>query len=93
VLGGFHLAGPRESIISDTIEALGKFNLEVIAAAHCTGWRAIGALATQFGNRVVPSAATRPQILCLRQFAGRTGSQLLPKPAGSMKVESGRQLA
>jgi 7,8-dihydropterin-6-yl-methyl-4-(beta-D-ribofuranosyl)aminobenzene 5'-phosphate synthase len=63
VLGGFHLAGPTESIIPDTLEALEKFNLEVIAAAHCTGWRAIGALATQFGNRVVPSAAGKRFLL------------------------------
>jgi 7,8-dihydropterin-6-yl-methyl-4-(beta-D-ribofuranosyl)aminobenzene 5'-phosphate synthase len=28
----------------------------VIAAGHCTGWRAIGALASAFGEAVVPSA-------------------------------------
>jgi 7,8-dihydropterin-6-yl-methyl-4-(beta-D-ribofuranosyl)aminobenzene 5'-phosphate synthase len=63
VFGGFHLAGPTESIIPDTIEALDKFNLEVIAAAHCTGWRAIGALETRFGNRVVPSAVGKRFLL------------------------------
>jgi 7,8-dihydropterin-6-yl-methyl-4-(beta-D-ribofuranosyl)aminobenzene 5'-phosphate synthase len=56
VLGGFHLSGTTESIIPDTVEALGQFNLNLIAAAHCTGWRAIGALATRFKDRVVPSA-------------------------------------
>jgi len=63
VLGGFHLAGQTESIIPDTVEALGKFNLAVIAAAHCTGWRAIGALATRFGDRVVPSAVGKRFLL------------------------------
>jgi metal-dependent hydrolase (beta-lactamase superfamily II) len=48
VLGGFHLSGATESIIPDTVEALEQFNLSLIAAAHCTGWRAIGALATRF---------------------------------------------
>src|SRR5262249_3459813 len=56
VLGGFHLSGMTESIIPDTVEALEPFNLSVIAAAHCTGWRAIGALATRFKDRVVPSS-------------------------------------
>lgn len=56
VLGGFHLSGATEAIIPDTVEALDRFNLGVIAAAHCTGWRALGALTTRFGDRVVPSA-------------------------------------
>jgi 7,8-dihydropterin-6-yl-methyl-4-(beta-D-ribofuranosyl)aminobenzene 5'-phosphate synthase len=63
VLGGFHLAGPTESIIPGTVEALGEFKLAVIAAAHCTGWRAIGALAARFGDRVVPSAAGKRFLL------------------------------
>jgi 7,8-dihydropterin-6-yl-methyl-4-(beta-D-ribofuranosyl)aminobenzene 5'-phosphate synthase len=56
VLGGFHLSGATESIIPDTVEALERFNLSLIAAAHCTGWRAMGALATRFGDRFVASA-------------------------------------
>jgi 7,8-dihydropterin-6-yl-methyl-4-(beta-D-ribofuranosyl)aminobenzene 5'-phosphate synthase len=32
------------------------FDLKAIAAAHCTGWRAVGALAAAFGDAVVPSA-------------------------------------
>jgi 7,8-dihydropterin-6-yl-methyl-4-(beta-D-ribofuranosyl)aminobenzene 5'-phosphate synthase len=56
VLGGFHLSGETESIIPDTVEALEQFNLSLIAGAHCTGWRAMGALATRFKDRVVPSA-------------------------------------
>ncbi|MDA9523866.1 beta-lactamase [Bradyrhizobium sp. CCBAU 11434] len=63
VLGGFHLAGATESIIPDTVEALGKFNLDVIAAAHCTGWRALGAMTKQFGDRVVPSAVGKTFLL------------------------------
>ena len=63
VLGGFHLAGATESIIPETVEALGQFNPEVIAAAHCTGWRALGALTRQFGDRVVPSAVGKRFLL------------------------------
>jgi len=56
VLGGFHLAGANERIIPDTVGALRAFNLTTIAAAHCTGWRAVSAMSTVFGEAVVPSA-------------------------------------
>ncbi|MCC7217198.1 MAG: MBL fold metallo-hydrolase [Burkholderiales bacterium] len=56
VMGGFHLAGPNERIIPDTVEAMRPFRLTTIAAGHCTGWRATGALAAAFGDAVVPSA-------------------------------------
>lgn len=56
VLGGFHLAGTNERVIPQTVEALRRFDLSVIAAAHCTGWRAVGALESAFGEAVVPSA-------------------------------------
>jgi 7,8-dihydropterin-6-yl-methyl-4-(beta-D-ribofuranosyl)aminobenzene 5'-phosphate synthase len=60
VLGGFHLSGTNERVIPDTVEALRAFDLSVIAAAHCTGWRATGALASAFGDAVVPSAVVKP---------------------------------
>lgn len=56
VLGGFHLSGTNERVIPPTVEAMRRFGLSVIAAAHCTGWRAVGALASAFGEAVVPSA-------------------------------------
>jgi 7,8-dihydropterin-6-yl-methyl-4-(beta-D-ribofuranosyl)aminobenzene 5'-phosphate synthase len=56
VMGGFHLSGSTERIIPQTVAALGAFDLQMIAAAHCTGWRAVSALAAAFGEAVVPSA-------------------------------------
>ena len=56
VMGGFHLSGSTEKIIPETVDALRAFNLKTIAAGHCTGWRAIGALTSAFGHAVVPSA-------------------------------------
>ena len=56
VLGGFHLSGSNERIIPETVHALRAFDLKSIAAAHCTGWRAVGALAEAFGEAVAPSA-------------------------------------
>ena len=50
VLGGLHLSGINERIIPQTVSALDEFGLEVIAAGHCTGWRAMTALANAFGD-------------------------------------------
>jgi 7,8-dihydropterin-6-yl-methyl-4-(beta-D-ribofuranosyl)aminobenzene 5'-phosphate synthase len=62
-LGGFHLAGPTEAIILETVDALEAFDLQLIAAAHCTGWRALGQLARRFGDRVVQSAVGKCFVL------------------------------
>ena len=63
VLGGFHLAGPTEAIIPETVDALEAFDLQLIAAAHCTGWRALGKLTERFGDRVTLSAVGNRFIL------------------------------
>lgn len=56
-MGGFHLAGPTESAIPETVRDLGEFGLDLVIPAHCTGWRAVNALERAFGERVVlPSA-------------------------------------
>jgi 7,8-dihydropterin-6-yl-methyl-4-(beta-D-ribofuranosyl)aminobenzene 5'-phosphate synthase len=51
--GGLHLSGPNESIIGDTVEAMRAFELRAIAAGHCTGWRAVTALANAFGDKIL----------------------------------------
>jgi 7,8-dihydropterin-6-yl-methyl-4-(beta-D-ribofuranosyl)aminobenzene 5'-phosphate synthase len=56
VLGGFHLAGANEKIIPETTEALREFELSVVGAGHCTGWRAINHLERALGAAVDPSA-------------------------------------
>ncbi len=58
VMGGFHLSGPGpEKIIPETVSDLGKFNLQRIVPAHCTGWRAVTALVNLFGEAVVTPSA------------------------------------
>ena len=57
VMGGLHLAGVNEEIIRQTFEAMREFKLAAIAAGHCTGWRAMSALAVTFGNEVVAPTA------------------------------------
>jgi 7,8-dihydropterin-6-yl-methyl-4-(beta-D-ribofuranosyl)aminobenzene 5'-phosphate synthase len=53
VMGGFHLAGPNEISIPQTVEAIKEFKLHVVAAGHCTGWRAVNAMTNALGERVV----------------------------------------
>ena len=57
VVGGLHLAGANEKLIPETVAALGGFDLTFIAAGHCTGWRAINAIAQALGDgTLVPLA-------------------------------------
>lgn len=57
VMGGFHLAGPTEAVIPETVRDLGGFGLDLIIPAHCSGWRAVNALARAYGEDVVVPAA------------------------------------
>jgi 7,8-dihydropterin-6-yl-methyl-4-(beta-D-ribofuranosyl)aminobenzene 5'-phosphate synthase len=57
VIGGLHLSGSNEKIIPDTVAGLREFGLSMIAPGHCTGWRAVNALAQAFGDQaIVPLA-------------------------------------
>jgi 7,8-dihydropterin-6-yl-methyl-4-(beta-D-ribofuranosyl)aminobenzene 5'-phosphate synthase len=56
VLGGLHLGGVMERIIPETVEGLRPFDIRFLIPGHCTGWRALHALATTFGDRVSQSA-------------------------------------
>ena len=57
IAGGFHLAGGNEKIIAESVRDIGKFGLTLIAPGHCTGWRAVNALANAFGDRTVAPLA------------------------------------
>lgn len=56
-MGGFHLAGPTEAVIPDTVRDLGTFGLDLIIPAHCSGWRAVTALVNAYGEAMVVPAA------------------------------------
>ncbi|HVL88125.1 MAG TPA: MBL fold metallo-hydrolase [Candidatus Thermoplasmatota archaeon] len=62
VIGGFHLAGGTESIIEPTVNAMRQLDLRVVAPGHCTGWRAMGALAQALGPAVDPIAVGKRYI-------------------------------
>jgi 7,8-dihydropterin-6-yl-methyl-4-(beta-D-ribofuranosyl)aminobenzene 5'-phosphate synthase len=56
VMGGLHLGGVMERVIPDTVEGLRPFAIPHIITGHCTGWRALHALAAAFGDTVSQSA-------------------------------------
>lgn len=57
VVGGFHLSGPVfESIIPLTIEAFRDLGPQLLVPAHCTGWKAIHAIAREFPEAFVQNS-------------------------------------
>jgi 7,8-dihydropterin-6-yl-methyl-4-(beta-D-ribofuranosyl)aminobenzene 5'-phosphate synthase len=56
VMGGLHLGGVMEHLIPQTVEALKPFDIRNLITGHCTGWRALHALADAYGERVSQSA-------------------------------------
>ena len=56
VMGGLHLGGVMERNIPETVEGLKPFDIGYIITGHCTGWRALHALASAFGETVSQSA-------------------------------------
>jgi 7,8-dihydropterin-6-yl-methyl-4-(beta-D-ribofuranosyl)aminobenzene 5'-phosphate synthase len=46
-------------VIPQTVAGLAEFDLRTIAAGHCTGWRAMTALANAFGDVLAPTAVAK----------------------------------
>lgn len=63
VMGGLHLAGATEKIIPETVADIKRFGLKLLAPGHCTGWRAISAMAKVFGDELVPSAVGKRYVV------------------------------
>jgi 7,8-dihydropterin-6-yl-methyl-4-(beta-D-ribofuranosyl)aminobenzene 5'-phosphate synthase len=62
-MGGLHLSGATEKIIPETLRDLRAFGLKLLAPGHCTGWRAISAMARVFGDELAPSAVGKSYLL------------------------------
>ena len=57
VIGGFHLTGPLfEPIIPPTVAALADLRPDVVVPAHCTGWRAVHAIAARMPDAFIPNS-------------------------------------
>ncbi len=64
VMGGFHLMGAEvEAVIPDTIRDFGGFALKRIVPCHCTGWRAVNALARVYSEDVLTPASVGRQFV------------------------------
>jgi 7,8-dihydropterin-6-yl-methyl-4-(beta-D-ribofuranosyl)aminobenzene 5'-phosphate synthase len=63
VIGGLHLSGATEKVIPETIADLGRLGLRLVAPAHCTGWRAVSAMARAFGDELAPSAVGKRYVI------------------------------
>lgn len=57
VIGGFHLSGPGfEPTIPAVCDALAAIGPQVLVPAHCTGWRAVHALAARFPDAFIQTS-------------------------------------
>jgi 7,8-dihydropterin-6-yl-methyl-4-(beta-D-ribofuranosyl)aminobenzene 5'-phosphate synthase len=57
VIGGFHLNGPIfEPIIPLVCDSLAELGPQVIVPAHCTGWKAVHALAARFPDAFIQNS-------------------------------------
>ena len=63
VMGGLHLSGATEKIIPQTLADLRQFGLKLLAPGHCTGWRAVSAMAGIFGDSMVPMAVGKRYVI------------------------------
>ena len=81
VMGGLHLGGVMERIIPDTVEGLRPFAIPHIITGHCTGWRALHALANAFGDARQPVGGRHDLHLRRLTFSDGARSRRTP-PAG-----------
>jgi 7,8-dihydropterin-6-yl-methyl-4-(beta-D-ribofuranosyl)aminobenzene 5'-phosphate synthase len=64
VIGGFHLTGGLfEPLIPETVADVSAIGVERLVPAHCTGWRAMHALA-----RALPDAFVQPSVGTVFEF-------------------------
>jgi len=59
VIGGMHLWNASARRLDETVEAIRQSGAALVAAGHCTGWRATKRFADEFGDRFEPLAAGR----------------------------------
>ncbi|KIW96535.1 uncharacterized protein Z519_01926 [Cladophialophora bantiana CBS 173.52] len=55
VIGGYHLVGPNEAFIKDTVAELKELNPRILIPGHCSGWRAKYEIEKAMPGRLAPS--------------------------------------
>lgn len=59
VLGGFHLSGAADAVVTPTLSAMKALAPDVVVPMHCTGWEAINRFAAEMpGAFVLNSVGT-----------------------------------
>jgi 7,8-dihydropterin-6-yl-methyl-4-(beta-D-ribofuranosyl)aminobenzene 5'-phosphate synthase len=57
VIGGFHLSGPLfDPIIPATVEALAALTPDVVVPSHCSGWKAVHAIAARMPEAFIQNS-------------------------------------
>jgi len=71
VIGGFHLSGALfERSIPPTVAAFKELNPALIVPAHCTGWKAIHAIAHELPQAFVPNSVGTRLVLQAPRIRG-----------------------
>ncbi|KIX00109.1 uncharacterized protein Z518_10246 [Rhinocladiella mackenziei CBS 650.93] len=55
VVGGYHLVGPNEAFIKETIADLKDLNPRILIPGHCSGWRAKNEIERVMPGKLAPS--------------------------------------
>jgi 7,8-dihydropterin-6-yl-methyl-4-(beta-D-ribofuranosyl)aminobenzene 5'-phosphate synthase len=57
VIGGTHLNSAPEEYVLKAIDSIKKYNVDIIAVSHCTGFRVAAQFAFEFGDKFVNASA------------------------------------
>jgi len=55
VVGGYHLVGPNEALIEETIADIKGLNPHILMPGHCSGWRAKNEIERVMPGKLAPS--------------------------------------
>ena len=55
VMGGYHLTGPNEAMIEETVKDFKELDAKIFLAGHCSGWRVKFAIEREMPGRLAPS--------------------------------------
>lgn len=59
VIGGTHLGSAPDDYVKRAMDAMDRYNVQVVAVSHCTGFRVACAFAARFGERFVNASVGR----------------------------------
>ncbi|MEM0014360.1 MAG: MBL fold metallo-hydrolase [Zestosphaera sp.] len=57
IVGGLHLIKALQNEVEDVVRELSQYEIDMIAAGHCTGFRAQAELSKRYGDKFIPLQA------------------------------------